>query len=69
MYSFSRFGFVEYASVDEARAVFEKPENVILDGRIVFIDYASRAIDEKPGKPLKRNCYCIHTLQFSLNIS
>lgn len=42
------FGFVEYATVDEAKAVFDKEENVILDGRVIYIDYATRGIDEKP---------------------
>ena len=43
---------MEYASVEDAKAVFDKPENIILDGRILYIDYASRGIDEKPSKHL-----------------
>ena len=43
---------MEYDSVEEAQAVFDKPENIILDGRVLFIDYASRAIDEKPSEYL-----------------
>ena len=41
---------MEYDSVEEARAVFDKLENIVVDGRILFIDYASRPIDEKPGE-------------------
>ena len=41
LYFLCRFGYVEYSSVDEAKAVFESPENIILDGRRLFIDYAS----------------------------
>jgi len=36
--------------VAEAQAVFDKPENVVLDGRVIYIDYATRAIDEKISK-------------------
>ena len=52
---------MEYASVDEAKAVFDKPENIILDGRVIYIDYASRAIDEKPSESLKRlSCFTLN---------
>lgn len=47
---FYRFGFVEYATVAEAQAVFDKPENIVIDGRIIYVDYAGRRIDEKPSK-------------------
>jgi len=30
---------VEYASVEEAKAVFDKKEDVLLDGRVLFIDF------------------------------
>ena len=43
---------MEYASVEDAQAVFDKPENIILDGRVLFIDYASRGIGEKPSEHL-----------------
>lgn len=36
---FYSFGYVEFASVDEAQAVFDKEENFVLDGRSLFIDY------------------------------
>ena len=54
MMSPCRFGFVEYATVAEAQAVFDKPENIVLDGRIIYIDYATRPIDEKIGKCYSR---------------
>jgi len=34
------FAYVEYSTVDEAKAVFDKQENIVLDERILFIDYA-----------------------------
>ena len=33
-------GFVEYRNMDEAKAVFEKQEDIILDGHTLFIDYS-----------------------------
>ena len=36
---FYSFGYVEFASVDDAKAVFDKEENFVLDGRSLFIDY------------------------------
>ena len=57
---------MEYASVDEARAVFDKPENIVLDGRVLFIDYASRPIDEKPGEHhFKLFLYSLHKFHYS----
>ena len=43
---------MEYTTVEEAQAVFDKPENIILDGRVIYIDYATRAIDDTPSQPL-----------------
>ena len=47
-YYFYSFGFVEYSSVDEAKAVFDKQEEMVLDGRVLHINYSSRKI--KQGK-------------------
>ena len=33
------FGFVEYRTVDEAKAVFDNPEDIVLDGNTLLIDY------------------------------
>ena len=38
---FYRYGFVEYDSVDEAQTVFNNPENIELNGRVLYIDYAT----------------------------
>jgi len=35
------YGFVKYATVDEAKAVFDSPNDIVLDGRSLYIDYAS----------------------------
>lgn len=50
---------MEFASVEDAQAVFDKPENIVLDGRVLFIDYASRAIGEKPSEHLCTLCVLI----------
>ena len=34
-----RFGFVKFATVDEAKAVFDKEEDIVLDGRSLVINY------------------------------
>ena len=34
-----RFGLVEYRTVEEAKAVFDKPSTIELDGCVLFIDY------------------------------
>ena len=57
---------MEYATVDEAKAVFDKEENVILDGRVIYIDYATRGIDEKPRNSVchpNKLLYCSKTFQ------
>ena len=36
---FYSFGYVKYSTVDEAKAVFDKKEDIVLDGRSLFIDY------------------------------
>ena len=65
-----RFGFVEFASVEEARAVFDKPENIMLGGRVIFIDYSIRAIAENPSEPHFTTCVHICVLtRVSLSIS
>ena len=35
------YGFVEYASVEEAAAVWEREETITMDGSTLFIDYVS----------------------------
>ena len=32
---------MEYDSVDEAQKVFNNPENIELNGRVLYIDYAT----------------------------
>ena len=59
---------MEFASVEEAQAAFDKPENIVVDGRILFIDYASRAIDEKPSEHfLTAFIHCCVLLIFTLH--
>ena len=36
---FYSFGFVEYSSVDEAKAVVENKENIILNGHTLYVNY------------------------------
>ena len=50
VYIFYSFGHVEYRTVDEAKAVFDTPDNIVLDGRSLFIDYVSPR-----GKPNKES--------------
>ena len=33
------FGLVEFSSVDEAKAVFDKKENTVLNEHTLFVDY------------------------------
>jgi len=33
------FGFVEYRTVDEAKSVHDNPEDLVLDGHVLFIRY------------------------------
>jgi len=33
------YAIVEYCSVDEAKAVFDNPEDIVLDGRALYLDY------------------------------
>ena len=35
------FGYVEFASVNDAKNIFDCLENIELDGRTLYIDYAS----------------------------
>lgn len=39
---FYRFGFVEFANVEEAKAVFDKQENIEVDGEVLFVNYSAR---------------------------
>lgn len=41
MYFLCRFGYVEFASVEDAQNIFNRPENIKLDGRILYLDYGS----------------------------
>lgn len=41
MYFLHRFGYVEFANVEDAQNVFDSPENIELDGRVLYIDYGS----------------------------
>jgi len=54
-----RFGFVHYSSVEEAKAVFDKPENIEVDGRVLFIDFIT------PKQPESENIkyFCKNVLR------
>ena len=41
------FGFVDFASAEEAKAVFDSPEGIEVDGHVLFIDF-------KAPKPAER---------------
>ena len=34
------YGFVSYASVEEAKAVFDEQKDIKLDGKVLFIDFS-----------------------------
>jgi len=38
--SFHRCGFVDYPSVEEAKHVFDNPEDITMDGNVLFINFA-----------------------------
>jgi len=35
------YGFVDFASVEEAKVVFDRQEEIEVDGRVLFINFAS----------------------------
>jgi len=35
------YAVVEYSTVDEAKAVFDSPEDIVLDGHTLFLDYTA----------------------------
>ncbi|XP_065889937.1 uncharacterized protein [Dysidea avara] len=35
-----RYGFVHYSTIDEAKAVFDKQEDIVLDGCSLFVEYS-----------------------------
>jgi len=66
--SFHSYGFVEYDTIDEAKKAFENPENIELNGRILYIDYSNsyEMGNENAGKCFKHSfkqdhifCICI----------
>ena len=40
-----RCGFVNYASVEEAKQVFDNPEDIVIDGSTLFINFASNSLN------------------------
>ena len=40
------FGYVDYLSVDQAKHVFHNRGNIEMDGRIVFVDFATNNINK-----------------------
>ena len=34
------YGFVHYSTIDEAKAVFDKQEDIVLDGCSLFVEYS-----------------------------
>ena len=46
-----RFGYIKYSSVDEAKAVYDQPQDIVLDGRTLFIDYYSEQTQGKFKHP------------------
>ena len=38
----NRFGFVEYETESEAQSMFDKEEDVELDGHTLFLDFAAK---------------------------
>jgi len=41
------YGYVDYLTVDQAKRVFHSQENIKLNGRILFIDYAVNKFPHK----------------------
>ena len=39
--NFCRCGFVNYASVEEAKRVFDNPEDILVEGSALFINFAA----------------------------
>ena len=37
-----RYGFVEYENVEDAKSVFDKADDIELDGHTLFIDFATK---------------------------
>ena len=50
---------MEYASVDEAQKMFNNPENVELNGRVLYIDYSTgqEIKNETTGTHLSNKSY------------
>lgn len=48
------FGFVTFASEDEAYRALTEMNGKTLNGRIVFVDYAKPQLGEKLGMPIAR---------------
>lgn len=48
------FGFVTYASVDEAEKAMAEMNGKALNGRVIFVDYAKPSTNSGGGRPIAR---------------
>ena len=60
---------MEYNTIAEAQSVFEKPENIEINGRILYIDYSNNPEmkNETPGKRFEPKYICLDFMCISLN--
>jgi len=49
-YVLFRFGFVDYASVEEARAVLDQQGKIELDGQVLIVNYSERKLSTSKTK-------------------
>jgi len=62
-YALFSYAFVTYATVEEAKAVFDKEENIEVDGKVLFINYSK----PREGKKKKKNKIDIVLTCYTLN--
>ena len=60
---------MEYNTVAEAQSVFEKPENIEINGRVLYIDYSTsqEVKTETPSKTFELKYICLDFMCISLN--
>ncbi|XP_065891260.1 uncharacterized protein [Dysidea avara] len=65
------YAFVEYSSVEEAKTVFDKPESIEVDGRVLVIEFASSSPQHSDvGKRANHPpCPILHVKNLSYNTS
>jgi len=60
-FSSCSYGFVDYATVEEAKAVFDQQEDIKVDGRVVYTNYLSpKQREGMEANALGHNSHCMH---------